>query len=175
MVLPLHVAPFRCDSVIYWHSGTWNTCHDFVTAVTRGQACAICSCDTPGQLNIIKHMNEHAAGEAHQISSLPPAFPDLCLQSSRWELVTDIRTQVCERCRVLKWAAGPVPGGLDKHLDCYLNLIWIWMRLVFAGISWMLTLRINLSFIEFALRLLPALKRGAARSERVQPSPPLWL
>ena len=49
---------------------------------------------------------------------------------SRWEPCHWHQTQVCERSRVLKWAAGAVPGGLDKHLDCYLSLSfeyeWDW-------------------------------------------------
>ena len=101
-----------------------------------------------GQLKSIKHMNTQPVKLIRSVyCQLHFIF---CVCRADGNIVTDIQTQVCERSRVLKWAAGAIPGGLDKHLVCYLNLIWIWMRLVFAGISWMLTLRINLCFIEFA-------------------------
>ena len=106
------------------------------------------SAHVTGQLKSIKHMNTQPVKLIRSVyCQLHFIF---CVCRADGNIVTDIQTQVCERSRVLKWAAGAIPGGLDKHLVCYLNLIWIWMRLVFAGISWMLTLRINLCFIEFA-------------------------
>ena len=131
-----------------------NTCHDFVTAVSGGR-----------HVHCVQADIAHVSLGGSWISSSSrwnssDQFIATCISlysvsaehRSRWEPCHWHQTQVCEPSRVLKWAAGPVPGGLDKHLDCYLSLIWIWMGLVFAGISWMLTLRINPSFIEFALR-----------------------
>ena len=131
-----------------------NTCHDFVTAVSGGR-----------HVHYVQADIAHVSLGGSWISSSSrwnssDQFIATCISlysvsaehRSRWEPCQWHQTQVCEPSRVLKWAAGAVPGGLDKHLDCYLSLIWIWMGLVFAGISWMLTLRINPSFIEFALR-----------------------
>lgn len=172
MVLPLHVAPFHCDILTFWNLEhvSW-FCY---------------SCDTEASMcNLL--MWHTGAAEYHQAYewtrsrwSSSDQFIATCISRSvsaeqpmgSLSLTSDPGLWPVPGVKMGSWAGPRGPwqtSGLLPQPHLNMNEIGICRNFMNVDTG-------NQSeFHWICLRLLPAVRRGAARNGRVQPSPPLGL